>query len=50
VTPTRKVKRRLMLERYHDLVDSMFASDEERRIAAEAAAIAGVRVAGQRRD
>ena len=29
VTPTRKVKRRLMLERYHDLVESMFASDEE---------------------
>jgi long-chain acyl-CoA synthetase len=38
VTPTRKVKRRLMLERYQDLVESMFASDEERRIAAEVAA------------
>jgi long-chain acyl-CoA synthetase len=38
VTPTRKVKRRLMLERYHDLVESMFASDEERRITAEVAA------------
>ncbi len=35
VTPTRKVKRRLMLERYRELVDSMYASDEERRIAAE---------------
>ena len=39
VTPTRKVKRRLMLERYHDLVESMFASDEERRITAEVAAL-----------
>jgi long-chain acyl-CoA synthetase len=38
VTPTRKVKRRLMLERYQDLVDSMFGSDEERRITAEVAA------------
>ena len=37
VTPTRKVKRRLMLERYHDLVESMFASDEDRRITAEVA-------------
>ena len=37
VTPTRKVKRRLMLERYRDLVESMFASDEERRITAEVA-------------
>jgi long-chain acyl-CoA synthetase len=40
VTPTRKVKRRLMLERYHDLVESMFASEEERRITAEVAALA----------
>jgi long-chain acyl-CoA synthetase len=39
VTPTRKVKRRLMLERYHDLVESMFATDEERRITAEVAAL-----------
>src|SRR5438552_17615260 len=39
VTPTRKVKRRLMLERYHDLVESMFGSDEERRIGAEVAAL-----------
>jgi long-chain acyl-CoA synthetase len=35
VTPTRKVKRRLMLERYQDLVSSMFDSEEERRIAKE---------------
>src|SRR5262249_55587120 len=35
VTPTRKVKRRLMLERYRDLVETMYASDEERRLAAE---------------
>jgi long-chain acyl-CoA synthetase len=39
VTPTRKVKRRLMLGRYHDLVESMFGSDEERRIGAEVAAL-----------
>jgi long-chain acyl-CoA synthetase len=39
VTPTRKVKRRLMLERYADLVASMFESDEERRITAEVAAL-----------
>ena len=39
VTPTRKVKRRLMLERYRELVESMFASDEERRITAEVAAL-----------
>jgi long-chain acyl-CoA synthetase len=39
VTPTRKVKRRLMLERYRSLVESMFASDEERRITAEVAAL-----------
>lgn len=35
VTPTRKVKRRLMAERYGALVESMYVSDEERRIAAE---------------
>jgi long-chain acyl-CoA synthetase len=35
VTPTRKVKRRLMAERYGTLVESMYVSDEERRIAAE---------------
>jgi long-chain acyl-CoA synthetase len=39
VTPTRKVKRRLMLERYRDLVESMFDADEERRITAEVAAM-----------
>ena len=39
VTPTRKVKRRLMFERYRDLVESMFASDEERRITAEVTAL-----------
>jgi long-chain acyl-CoA synthetase len=39
VTPTRKVKRRLMLERYRNLVESMFGSDEERRITAEVAAL-----------
>jgi long-chain acyl-CoA synthetase len=35
VTPTRKVKRRIMAERYRALVESMYANDEERRIAAE---------------
>jgi long-chain acyl-CoA synthetase len=35
VTPTRKVKRRVMAERYRALVESMYANDEERRIAAE---------------
>src|SRR5262249_31130820 len=35
VTPTRKVKRRLMAGRYGALVESMYASDEARRIAAE---------------
>jgi len=35
VTPTRKVKRRLMAERYGTLVESMYVGDEERRIAAE---------------
>ena len=37
VTPTRKVKRRVMAERYGPLVESMYAGDEERRIAAEVA-------------
>ena len=37
VTPTRKVKRRLMAERYGALVESMYGNDEERRIAAEVA-------------
>jgi long-chain acyl-CoA synthetase len=35
VTATRKVKRRLMFDRYRALVDGMYSSDEERRIAAE---------------
>jgi len=49
VTPTRKVKRRLMLERYRDLVESMFGSDEERRITAEVAALKQeVRAVGRR--
>lgn len=39
VTPTRKVKRRLMLERYGPLVASMYNTDEEERIAAEVAAL-----------
>jgi long-chain acyl-CoA synthetase len=39
VTPTRKVKRRLMLERFQDLVASMYASDEGRRITAEVAGL-----------
>jgi long-chain acyl-CoA synthetase len=38
VTPTRKVKRRLMAERYGSLVESMYAGHEERRIAAEVSA------------
>jgi long-chain acyl-CoA synthetase len=32
VTPTRKVKRRLMAERYRDLIDEMYGDAEERRI------------------
>jgi len=39
VTPTRKVKRRLMAERYGTLVESMYAGAEERRIAAEVASL-----------
>ena len=35
VTPTRKVKRRLMLARYGELIESMYAQDEERRIELE---------------
>ena len=41
VTPTRKVKRRLMLDRYGELVASMYGTDEEQRIAAEVAALTG---------
>src|SRR4029079_19172771 len=36
VTPTRKVKRKLMYERFRDLVDSMYDDSEERLIAAGA--------------
>ncbi len=39
ITPTRKVKRRLMLERYRDLVEAMYGAEEERRIAAEVQAL-----------
>jgi len=39
VTPTRKVKRRLMAERYGPLVTTMYAGDEEQRIAAEMASL-----------
>ncbi len=39
VTPTRKVKRRLMAERYGTLVESLYAGAEERRIAAEVASL-----------
>jgi long-chain acyl-CoA synthetase len=34
VTPTRKVKRRLMAEHFRDLISSMYSDEEERRIAA----------------
>jgi len=34
VTPTRKVKRKLMYERFRDLVESMYDDSEERLIAA----------------
>ena len=37
ITPTRKVKRRLMAERYRELLESMYSADEERRIGAELA-------------
>ena len=33
VTPTRKVKRKLMYERFRDLVDGMYDDSEERLIA-----------------
>jgi long-chain acyl-CoA synthetase len=34
VTPTRKVKRRLMATRYRDLIEEMYSDAEERRIGA----------------
>ncbi|HEV8436681.1 MAG TPA: AMP-binding protein [Methylomirabilota bacterium] len=37
VTPTRKVKRRLMAERYRDLLEALYSTDEERRITAQLA-------------
>jgi long-chain acyl-CoA synthetase len=37
ITPTRKVKRRLMAERYRELLESMYSGEEERRIAAQLA-------------
>jgi long-chain acyl-CoA synthetase len=43
ITPTRKVKRRLMLQRFGDLVESMYGADEERRIAAEVQSLGGAR-------
>lgn len=36
VTPTRKVKRTLMLERFRDLVESMYGDEEETLVAAHA--------------
>jgi long-chain acyl-CoA synthetase len=36
VTPTRKVKRAQMYERFRDLVESMYSDDEERLLAREA--------------
>ena len=34
VTPARKVKRRLMAERYRELIDAMYSDAEEQRIGA----------------
>jgi long-chain acyl-CoA synthetase len=39
VTPTRKVKRKLMYERFRDLVEGMYDDREERLIAASAGAV-----------
>jgi long-chain acyl-CoA synthetase len=39
VTPTRKVKRKLMYERFRDLVEGMYDDSEERLIAASAGAV-----------
>jgi long-chain acyl-CoA synthetase len=35
VTPTRKVKRHLMYQKFQDLVESMYSSDEEKRLVSE---------------
>jgi long-chain acyl-CoA synthetase len=35
VTPTRKIKRKLMYDRFRALVDGMYDDSEERRVAAE---------------
>ncbi|MBW2030319.1 MAG: AMP-binding protein [Deltaproteobacteria bacterium] len=35
ITPTRKVKRELMYEKFRDLVESMYSDKEERRVASE---------------
>jgi long-chain acyl-CoA synthetase len=35
VTPTRKVKRHLMYDKFQDLVESMYSSGEKRRVASE---------------
>jgi long-chain acyl-CoA synthetase len=37
VTPTRKVKRKLMQERFRNLVESMYAEDEAGRITEQVA-------------
>ena len=39
ITPTRKVKRKLMYERFHELVESMYDDREERLIAAAAGTV-----------
>jgi long-chain acyl-CoA synthetase len=41
VTPTRKIKRQLMLERFASLVESMYERDEEERIARDVGGLLG---------
>jgi long-chain acyl-CoA synthetase len=41
VTPTRKVKRTLMIERFRELVDAMYDDSEERLLAAGAGNVVG---------